>query len=424
MLKSENIKPGFYYGWVIVACCFVAIFMATSSRYCFSIFMKPLSENYGFSRAQLGGAMSLNNILYALLSPVVGILLDRVGARIILLIGGVLMGLGLWLFASTQSLFGLYLTFGTLTGVGLAFTYFVPTFSLTRKWFQQKAGLASGIVAFGSGLGLAVIAPVTNYLVQAFSWQTGARIIGIFTWILVVPLAVLFIRNSPEAIGLHPDGINREGNPPPAPDPHPPLSELLPFFLSRNFILLFIFYFAWSLAVCGVLTHFFLWGTKDLKLDGGLVALALSLATLCASGSRLLGGWLSDRWGRLPFIALALFGLALAMIFGIYTQSRAEFYGFAVIFGIAYGLPLAVFPVFIGDLFGRRLTGSLYGGLIMAGGLAGGLGAWSFGFAFDRLGSYHSVYLITSAFCLFALFLMIFFRRGQSAPPPEKKQIC
>jgi len=424
MFKSENIKPRFFYGWVIVACCFVAIFMATSSRYCFSIFMKPLSENYGFSRAQLGGAMSLNNILYALLSPVVGILLDRIGARIILLIGGVLMGLGLWLFASTQSLFGLYLTFGTLTGAGLAFTYFVPTFSLTRKWFQQKAGLASGIVAFGSGLGLAVIAPVTNYLVQDFSWQTGARIIGISTWILVVPLAVLFIRNSPESIGLHPDGINREGNPPPAPDPHPPLSELLPLFFSRNFILLFIFYFAWSLAVCGVLTHFFLWGTKDLKLDGGLVALALSLATLSASGSRLLGGWLSDRWGRLPFIALALFGLALAMILGIYTRSRAEFYGFAVIFGIAYGLPLAVFPVFVGDLFGRRLTGSLYGGLIMAGGLAGGLGAWGFGFAFDRLGSYHPVYLITSAFCLFALLLMIFFRRGQSLPPPAGKSIC
>ncbi|MDD5224496.1 MAG: MFS transporter [bacterium] len=424
MLKSENIKPGFYYGWVIVACSFVAIFMATSSRYCFSIFMKPLSENYGFTRAELGGAMSLNNILYALLSPVVGILLDRIGARIILLIGGVLMGLGLWLFASTQSLFGLYLTFGILTGVGLAFTYFVPTFSLTRKWFQQKAGMASGIVAFGSGLGLAVIAPLTNYLVQSFSWQTGARIIGISTWILVVPLAVLFIRNSPESIGLHPDGIKREGNPPPASEPHPPLSELLPSFFSRNFILLFIFYFAWSLAVCGVLTHFFLWGTMDLKLDGGLVALALSLQTLCASGSRLLGGWLSDRWGRLPFIAVALFGLALAMILGIYTQSRAELYAFAVIFGIAYGLPLAVFPVFVGDLFGRRLTGSLYGGLILAGGLAGGLGAWAFGFAFDRLGSYHSAYLITSAFCLFSLSLMIFFRRGQAFSSPEGREIC
>ena len=388
--------------------------MATSSRYCFSIFMKPLSEIYGFSRAQLGGVMSLNNILYALLSPAVGILLDRVGARIILLIGGMLMGLGLWLFGSTQSLVGLYLTFGTLTGVGLAFTYFVPNFSLTRKWFQKKAGLASGVVAFGSGLGLAVIAPTTNYLVQAFSWQTGAKIIGIFTWVLVIPLTLLFVRDSPESIGLHPDGIDPEGNPPPASVPHPPLSELLSAFFSLNFILLFIFYFAWSLAVCGVLTHFFLWGTKDLKLDGGLVALALSLQTLCASGSRLLGGWLSDRWGRLPFIALALFGLAAALIFGIFTQSRLEFYGFAIIFGIAYGLPLAVFPVFVGDLFGRRLTGSLYGGLIMAGGLAGGLGAWAYGLAFDRLGSYHSAYLISAAFCLFALFLMVFFRRGQA----------
>jgi MFS family permease len=151
-----------------------------------------------------------------------------------------------------------------------------------------------------------------------------------------------------------------------------------------------------------------------LNLDGGLVALALSLQTLCASGSRLLGGWLSDRWGRLPFIALALFGLALAMLLGVYTQSRADFYGFAVIFGISYGLPLAVFPVFVGDLFGRRLTGSLYGGLIMSGGLAGGLGAWAYGFVFDRLGSYNSAYMITSAFCLFALFLMIFFRRGQA----------
>jgi len=414
MFKSENIKPGFYYGWVVVACSFVAIFMATASRYSFPIFMKPLSEEFGFSRSQLGGVMSLNNILYAFISPLVGILLDRVGARIVLSIGGLLMGLGLWLFASTQSLFGLYLTFGTITSVGLAFAYLGPNLALARKWFQSQAGLATGIVAFGSGLGLAVVAPAANHLIQAFNWQTGAKVIGIFVWVLVVPLAALLIRNSPESIGLHPDGINREGAAPFAPEPHPPFSELLSSFFSLNFILLFIFYFAWSLAVCGVLTHFFLWGTKDLKLDGGLVALALSLQTLCASGSRLLGGWLSDRWGRLPFIALALFGLALAMILGVYTQSRAELYGFAVIFGIAYGLPLAVFPVFVGDLFGRRLTGSLYGGLIMSGGLAGGLGAWAYGFAFDRLGSYHPAYLGTAAFCLFAVFLTIFVRRGQA----------
>jgi len=355
--------------------------------------MKALSEEFGWSRAQLGGAMSVNLILYSLLSPVVGIFLDRIGSRVILATGGILLGSGLWWFGSLDTLAGLYLSFGAVTALGLSLTYFVPNLSLARKWFYRRAGLAAGIVALGSGLGLAFIAPAANFFVEEFGWRTGIRIIAAAAWACIIPLAILLVRSSPESIGLAPDGAPAGTEHFRETDPPPRLRDILDHLRSGIFIHLFFLYFVYSLAVCGVLTHFFLWGTKDLSLSGSVVAGALSLQTVFATGSRILGGWLSDRWGRLPFITLSLGGLGIAFLLGLVTRGRSELYLFAVVFGISYGLPLAVYPAYVGDLFGRSRTGSLYGFIIMAGGLSGGIGAWSYGLASDLLGSYHAAYL-------------------------------
>ena len=161
--------------------------------------MKPLSEEFGWSRAQLGGVMSLNMIIYSLLSPIVGILLDRFGTRSILALGAALLGLGLWSIGSLSSINELYLSFGGITGLGLACAYFVPNFSLARKWFHTRAGLATGIVALGSGLGLAVTAPAVNYFVETLGWRTSVRIVAMATWVLVLPLVLLLVRNDPES---------------------------------------------------------------------------------------------------------------------------------------------------------------------------------------------------------------------------------
>lgn len=407
MSKNPFPQKRFFYGWLIVASSFVTISMATSARYSFPIFMKPLSEEFGWSRAQLGGVMSLNMIIYSLLSPIVGILLDRFGTRSILALGAALLGLGLWSIGSLSSINELYLSFGGITGLGLACAYFVPNFSLARKWFHTRAGLATGIVALGSGLGLAVTAPAVNYFIETLGWRTSVRIVAMATWVLVLPLVLLLVRNDPESVGLRPDGASAEFSAENGMITYPPFQELLASLRSTIFLHLFFLYFVYSLAICGILTHFFLWGTKDLSLPGTLVALALSLQTLFATGSRILGGWLSDRFGRLLFIALSLGGLTVAFALGMITRGSFDLFVFAILFGSFYGLPLAVYPAYVGDLFGRKATGSLYGFIICAGGLAGGLGAWGFGMISDTWGSYQPAYLATLLLLVLSLFSIL-----------------
>lgn len=387
-------RAGFYYGWVIVALSFLTLAFHVMSRFSFSIFYVAMLEEYGWSRGLLAGAYSLGMFTYALASPFMGVALDRVGPRRLFPLASAVLGGGLLAMGFTAHLAWVYFFVGMVMPLGLSASGFGNHSAIMPRWFERRRGQATGIALAGIGVGLLLLAPTLQRLIEAYGWRRTYLLYGLAVTLLILPLNLLFMRDRPEDLGLGRDGLV----PSPAPSGAAPRPAERPAGLVRNFLALrrdrrfwFLLFLVFAIGLSNnlVLVHMVAY-LVDAGFPKLLAAFVFGLVGVIRTGGSVLGGLVSDLLGRQRAAALASLFVAggVSLLMGLAVLPHPYAYLFALVFGVGFGAMSTCYAATVGDFFQGANLGTIMGTLEVFYGLGGVLGPWLAGSLFDWTGSY------------------------------------
>ena len=195
----------FFYGWLIVAVTFVTMAIGVNARTAFSLFFPPIIGEFGWERGLTAGAFSFGFVVSAVVSPLIGRMMDRFGPRGVMELGVALMGGGLLLAPLTTQPWHLYLTIGVLVGAGSVCLGYSGQSLFLPNWFIRRRGLAIGLAFAGVGIGSVTLLPWVQHMIEQTGWRTACTAMGILVLAVLAPINLL-LRKRPEDIGLLPDG--------------------------------------------------------------------------------------------------------------------------------------------------------------------------------------------------------------------------
>ncbi len=193
--SDKGKQPRFYYGWIVVLAAFLIMIIAGGAQYSFGVFLKPILNEFGWSRAATAGAYSLNMALMGASGILAGRMNDKFGPRLVLTVCGIMVGAGYLLMSHVSAIWQIYVFFGVMISIGMSCTT-VPLMSTVARWFVKRRGLASGMVASGVGVGITVAPPLANLLITTTSWQKSYTVIGAIALVTIVVLAQ-FLKRDP-----------------------------------------------------------------------------------------------------------------------------------------------------------------------------------------------------------------------------------
>jgi MFS family permease len=404
-------RPPLFYGWVVVAGAFLVLFTAYGAQYAFGVFFSALLEEFGWSRASLSGVFSLYAFTYSGFGLVAGSLTDRWGPRLVIALGGALLGLGLIGMSATTTLWHPYVLYGLVAALGMS-TAYVPCNATVARWFVRRRGLAVGIASAGGSLGTFAFPPVAHYLVSRGGWRWAYVVLGAGT-LLTLNLVATLMRRDPESAGLAPDG-DQGGPGPGQAGPDRPWTVGRAARSAAFWILFAVFASTW-IPVFIPLVHLVPLAT-GLGISPLLAATLVSALGAAAMLGRLSMGAASDRMGRRPALALALALQAGAFIGFAVGGDLAALYAASLVFGFSYGAGSTLFPAMVTDFFGREQAGSLVGILFA---MAGSMAAWGplgAGWIYDRHGSYEPAFWLAAGLNLLALAFLALARSPGPSP--------
>jgi MFS family permease len=381
-----------YEGWRVAAASGIGVFFASIVVYGFAVLLKPLVDDFGWSRQATSTAYSCFALASAVAAPVAGALLDRLGPLRIAVPCLIVCGLGVAsLSALTASHLHLYVMF---TALGLAATGTSPlAYSrAVATWFDERRGTALAVVIAGGALASMVHPPILDALIRATNWRVACLVMGAVLLVVGVPTVALFVRERQLRAGPSSAAIAGSTTPDAV--------------RSWIFWTLIATVFGAAVAFNGVVVHLVALLT-DRGIASGAAALALSLMGAAGLAGRLITGWLIDRF-RATYVSAGLLALAAA---GIVLLSSAPSLSTALLaaamIGFGMGGELDVTPFLLSRYFGLRSLSTLYGLAWMAMGSGAAAGPVLMGRAFDAGGSYDRMLLQFAAATLAVALLML-----------------
>ena len=393
-------SPRFFYGWLIVAILFVISIIDGGFTYIFSAFLKPLAQEFGWTRAQTSGAFSLYLLAVGLVLPLWGWLIDRIGVRLIFLVSALIDGLALLLLSQVRNLTAFYALYLFL-GVGLAGIGPTTVGKIISQWFVAKRGRAMGLALVGAGGGGLVLVPLAGFLIEEFSWRIAYQALAALSLGVMLPLVWFFLTDTPEEKGLVP--LGQGSQPRDLADGTAESSErsrdwtLQEALCTPTFWLLGVALGLGLMAAMSINAH-----QVALLQDTGFTlesASTIAGMTLGMSmGGRLVIGWASEHV-RSPHSLLSICLVVQAVGVGLLLfLSSLGFWALAVfvpLFGLGFGGLVVLWPLVVCHNFGLRSFGTIAGvlGTVAASG-GGALGPVVVGVIFDRTGSYHWALLL------------------------------
>ncbi|MGE0681773.1 MAG: MFS transporter [Candidatus Binatia bacterium] len=412
-LEAAEAGGGIFYGWVVVACAFTVLCIAYGVQFTFGVFMPAISADTGWDRGSLSLPYSLYVFVYSALGIVTGRFTDRWGPRIVLTVGGCLLGSGIILVSQVQTLWQLYLFLGLIAASGMSAAY-VPCNATVVRWFTLKRGLALSITSSGASFGMFIFPPLTTALIAAYGWRSSYIILGVLA-LAVISLCATFIVRDPEKMGLHPDG-------------HPPLESsasdtVQPLFSAEDWTLTsakrtaafwmlnVIFTLTW-LVVFMPMVHIVPFAV-DLGISEFRAAMTISVIGFAGFAGRLGIGAISDYLGRVPTLGLCLLLQAFSFLGFTASTGMALLYPAAAVFGFSYGGVTALFPALIGDFFGRMAVGSIVGFIFALAGSPAAFGPLIAGYIYTATSSYNAAFLLSAALNTAALLLLFLLKKPQ-----------
>jgi MFS family permease len=383
------------YRWVIVAVGALMTCVAIGAMFSLAIYLQPMSAATGWSRTGISSAMTLDFLVMGAAGFGWGALSDRVGPRIVVLAGAVLLGLALVLASRATSLLAFQLTYGLLVGLA-AGAFFAPMIAAATGWFTDNRSLAVSLVSAGMGVAPMTISPFARWLISTYDWRIAMLTVGIMAWILLVPAALLVRR--PPVMGPAARQV-------PGDEPSMTATEA---FRSPQFIVLALTFFLCCGAHSGPIFHM-----VSYAIGCGIAPMAAvsiySVEGLAGLGGRLLLGLLADRFGAKPVLVIGLLVQAFAIAAYLAVDRLGEFYALALVFGTAYGGVMPLYAVLARESFGQRVMGTVFGAMTMASAIGMAFGPWAGGRIFDAFNSYMWLYIGASSVAVAAVAVALVF---------------
>jgi MFS family permease len=390
------------YRWVIVATGAFMGCIAIGSIFSLPVFLQPMSTATGWSRTEISLAMTFNFLAMGLAGFGWGMMMDRVGPRIVLLAGSSILGLGLVLASRAASVGEFQLFYGVLVGAGGG-AVFAPLMATVTGWFDRHRSLAVSLVSAGMGVAPLTVAPIAARLVSTYDWRFSQLLIGLTVWALLLPAAFL-IRRAPVPGSA---GAARR-----APERQMTVRQAL---TSPQFAVLAGTFFLCCATHSGPLFH-----TVSYAISCGLsVTAAVSIYSvegLSGLAGRIAFGLLGDRFGAKRTFVSGLLLQAAAVGCYFFAREQLQFYSVAIVFGFAYAGVMPLYAVLMRENFPLSIIGTVVGAGSMASSLGMALGPLAGGLIFDRYGAYGRLYILSVLFGLGAAAIMLTFK---PAPPRE-----
>ena len=420
MAHQEGAAPSrVFYGWWVAAAFSLIIFLSTGARFAVGPFLKPVVDDLGLDRGSFSLVISLSLFLYGAFMPLVGPLVDRWGSRIVCSIGAVIMAGSLVLTGTMTSLWQFAVYYGVFAALGLAATGQVVASATLTRWFVTRRGTAVSVLSVASMSGIALLVPIVMWCILRFGWRASYMILGAASLVITLPLATFVLRDSPEDIGLHPDGRA----PAPAAPGAAPLVERTATgdaLRTPSFWLM-----GGGLFSCGFSMSLLSAHGVPMLTDHGFHEMTASSAIgflgMTSIGGGMLLGILSDRFGRKPVLASVY--LIRVVAFGLLFLARdpAALVVVAAIGGLGMAGSLAMTSALSADIFGRFSVGSIFGLIFLIHQLGAALGSWLGGFVFDLSGGYGLAFGVSCALLLAGAGLSLTI--DVAARPPAPRQL-
>ena len=388
-----------FYGWYIVGASFLLnAYIATAFAYGFQVFFLPLIREFGWTRTATSGAFSLRSVESGFAAPLMGILVDRIGARPVILVSVVIAGAGMFLMSVINSLLMFYIALMIISLGMSGGSHGVTWTSVIAKWFRRLRGRATGLAVMGPMIGGPLVVLVA-LLEEELGWRAALRVLGVGFWVIGVPTA-LVARSRPQDYGQLPDGDLPENAAGPAPPegirttaPESLDRSVDEGFSAREVLRTKVF---WSIALIlgihglgqsGLLVHqVALFQSRGYT--AAEAASTVAVLTALSGVGRFAGGALMDKlewqWVVVGVLGGQVAGLGVLVIATSYWQALASM----ALLGIAFGAAISLRPLLVGVLFGTRAFGSVLGLLQSASIATGVLGPIILGGVFDRYDTY------------------------------------
>ncbi|WP_395024198.1 MFS transporter [Comamonas odontotermitis] len=384
--------PGLYFGWVIVAASTILTLLTVGMRMGIGPFMLPMSEDLGFSRSLLSSIVAVGMLCYGLGMPAAGWLVARKGTRTVLLTGTAIVVLACLWTVNARTPWSFFWAYGVALSLGLAFTSPVAVTPMISRWFTRQRGMALFFLSTGSMAGIAVMTPVFTTTIGLWGWQRTLLGFAVVFALIIGAMALWIVRDdAPENTDLTAAQIDKKRQTTPAHQtPAAKKSEAITFtqaIATAPFWQIFLGLFA-----CGFSMN--LLGTHGMPMlmdhgfDAGSSAGGIGLIGFVAIFSTLALGKLSDMVPRRYILAVIYLVRGLGFVGLVAVVHHWQLYAVAAIGGIVWAGSIAASSAILGDLYGIKLVGLLYGWAYLGHQIGAMISSWLGGWAFEQFGTH------------------------------------
>jgi predicted MFS family arabinose efflux permease len=411
---SEAPRTKRYYGWTIITTLAITETISWGIiYYAFSVFLKPMEAETGWSRAELTGAYSVGLLVMGVMAFPVGSWVDKHGARALMTIGSILASLLMVVWSRVTDLTTFYILWVAL-GVCASLVLYDTAFAVVAKWFVAKRTSALAIITFAAGLASTIFVPLSDFLLNLVGWRDAVLILGIILAVTTILPHALILRRSPDDLGYLPDGGLKLATMEAPIQRGNTLSEAL---RNRFFWVLILTFSLSYLSASAIRVHFI-----PILTDSGIDA---SVAAI-ASGS--IG--IMQVIGRLFFAPIEMRTSSYVMVGGVFAMQFLSLtilgmsglsvwliIPFILFFGMSFGANTLARPSIIADTFGSAHYGRIASVMVFFLTLAGTIAPVGAGLLYDRFGNYDLVLVITVVLALSALTIILLSK--PKSPHPE-----
>jgi sugar phosphate permease len=407
----------FFYGWVAVTLSFLTTLVGAGVRSAPTVFIHPLEAEFGWSRAEIAFAVSINLFLYGLAGPLSGWLLDRFGSRRVMAGSLALMAVGVGLTTLMREYWQLLILWGVVIGLAAGGTASVLSATVANRWFVARRGVVLGVLNSANSTGQLIFLPLMMTVIVTVGWRGGSLLLLAATCAMI-PLVALWMRDDPSDIGLAPYGLASAAGRAEAAAADSARIPLRAALKTSTFWLL-----AGSYFVCGATANGLV-GTHLIPhaIDRGIPEITAAATVGVMGGLNFVGttlsGWVIDYVPAKKWLALVYVLRALSLFILPFVTDFSGLFIFGVIYGLDWFATVAPTIAIASDTFGKRSVGIIYGWIFVFHQTGGAVAATAAGAVRVSLGEYHYAFLAGGIMALIAAGLALSIRSRPFTPPP------
>ncbi|MEJ8548475.1 MFS transporter [Brevibacillus borstelensis] len=398
-------KRQIHYAWIVLFVTFLALLAVQGVRLSFGAFIEPWETEFSIDRGTISLISTLSFIVYGMSQPVVGKLVDRFGARMILSASALLVGISIALTYFVTAPWQLFFLYGVVASLGVGGASNVAAAVVVTNWFQERRGLAFGLMEAGFSVGQMIVVPASLFLIHWYDWQMAVAVLGAFLILIVFPVLLLLLRNQPSEKGTEPIGGSKaegtENETDETPGGH--LTESV--FRTRKFWFLILPFFICGFTTTGLMDTHLIPFAQLCGFSAVVTGSAVSLLAAFNTLGTLLSGVVADRWSNKKLLAFLYAARAATIVLLLVFVSDPELlmvfvahpsllFLFSISFGLVDFATVAPTQMLATQYFSKQSLGFIVGWLFLSHQMGSALGAYLPGLLFSQTETYHISFYI------------------------------